>query len=156
MGWWGPEPRRLQFNKAVPHLVQQPEFHHWSSLAPEASRPVPRDRCRSHIIRDIPDIPSSDALFFFCPQSFPASGIFLTSWLFTSDDQNTRVSTSASVLPTSIQGWFPLRSTGLMSLLSKGLSGVFSSTIVRRHQFFGTLPSLLSNSHNRMWSLGRP
>ena len=60
---------------------------------------------------DIPDIPSSDALFFFCPQSFPASGIFLTSWLFTSDDQNTGISASASILPTSIQGWFPLRFT---------------------------------------------
>ena len=60
----------------------------------------------------------------------------LLGQLFASDDQNTRVSASASVLPTSIQGWFPLRSTGWMSLLSKGLSGVFSSTTVGRHQFF--------------------
>ena len=62
------------------------------------------------------------------------------SRLFTSDDQNTRASASAPVLPVNIQGWSPLRLTGLISLLSKGLSGVFSSTIVRRHQFFGILP----------------
>ena len=95
-----------------------------------------------------PAISFSDALFSFCPQSFPASGTFSMSQLFTSDDQNTGVSTSESVLPTSIQGWFSLKLTGLISLLSKGLSGVFSSTIVQRHQFFGVLPSLWSSSHN--------
>ena len=73
------------------------------------------------------DISSFDALFSFCPQSFPASGIFPKSQLFISDDQNTRVSSSASVLLMSIQGWFPLRLTGLISLLSKGLSRIFSS-----------------------------
>ena len=49
---------------------------------------------------------SSDALCFFCPQSFPASGTFPMSWLFASGDQNTGA--SASVLPMSIQYWFPL------------------------------------------------
>ena len=58
---------------------------------------------------------------------------------FASDDQTTGASASASVLPTSIQGSFPLRLTGLISLLSKGLSGVFSSTTVERHQFFDVL-----------------
>ena len=67
--------------------------------------------------------------------------------------QNT--GTSASVLPVNIQGWSPLRLTGLNSLLSKGLSGVFSSTTVRRHQFFGILP-LWSSSHNHTWPPGRP
>ena len=70
--------------------------------------------------------------------------------------KNTGVSASASVLPMNIQGRFPLRLTGLISLLSKGLSGVISSTIVRRHRFFGALPSLQSSSHNHMWPLGRP
>ena len=51
------------------------------------------------------------------------------------------------VLPMNIQGWFPLGLTGLISLLSKGLSRVFSSITVQKHQFFGTLPSLWSNSH---------
>ena len=73
-----------------------------------------------------PAISSSDALFS-CPRSFPALGTSPVSHLFTSDDWNTGVSASASVLPMCIQGWFPLSLTGLISLLSKGLSGVFSS-----------------------------
>ena len=73
--------------------------------------------------------------------------------MFASDDQNTRA--SASVLPENIQGWSPLRLTGLISLLSKGLLGVFSSTTVQRHQFFGVLPSLQSSSCNCTWPLGR-
>ena len=51
------------------------------------------------------------------------------------------------VFPVNMQGWSPLRLTGLISLLSKGLLGVFSSTTVRRHQFFGVLPSLQSSCH---------
>ena len=101
-----------------------------------------------------PAISFSDALFSFCPQSFPASGSFPMSQLFALDDQNTGA--SVSVLPKSIQGWFPLRLTGLISLLSKGLSGVFSNTTVPRYQFFGVLHSLHSNSHNCIWPLGRP
>ena len=73
---------------------------------------------------------SCDALFSFCLQSFPASGTFPVSHLFATGDQNTGASASASVLPMSIQGWFPLRLTSLIPLLSKGLSGVFSSTTV--------------------------
>ena len=102
-----------------------------------------------------PAISSSDALFSFCPQSYPASGSFLMGQLFASGGQSTGASASASVLPISIQGWFPLRLTDLNSLLSKGLSRVFSSTAIRRHQFFGALFSLQSSSHNHMWPLGR-
>ena len=68
-----------------------------------------------------PAISSSDALFSFCPQSFPASGTFSMSHLLASDDQNTWASASASVLPVNIQGWSPLRLAGFISLLSKGL-----------------------------------
>ena len=68
------------------------------------------------------------------------------SQLLASSDQNTGA--SVSVFPMSIQGWFPLRLTGWISLQSRGLSGVFSNTTVRRHQFFGALPSLQSDSHN--------
>ena len=103
-----------------------------------------------------PAISSSDALFSFCPQSFPVSGTFPMSRLFTSDEQNTGVSASASVLPTSIQDWFSLRFTSLIFLLSKGLSGVFSSTTTQRHQLFGILSSFWSNSHNCTWPLERP
>ena len=103
-----------------------------------------------------PAISSFDALFSFCPQSSPESGTFPVSCLSASDDQTTRASGSASVLLVNIQGWSPLRLTGWVSLLSMGLSGVVSSTIGRNHQFFGTLPSLQSSSHNRTWPLGRP
>ena len=90
------------------------------------------------------------------PQSFLAFRSFPMSWLFASDDQNTGASASASVLPMRIQDWFPLRSTGLISLQSKGLSRVFSSSTVQKHQFFSILPSLQSRSHNCTWALERP
>ena len=83
------------------------------------------------------------------PSSFPASGTFPMSQLFVSVDQNTGVSASASVLTTS-SGLISLRISGLVFLPSKGFSGVFSSTAVQRHQFFGAPPSLWSFSHNRM------
>ena len=67
-----------------------------------------------------PAISSSDSLFF-CPESLPASETFPTSCLFISDDQNTGTSASTSVLSVNIQGWSPLRLTGLISFLSKGL-----------------------------------
>ena len=77
------------------------------------------------------------APFSSCPQSFPASGSFPVSWFFASGGQNIGASASASVLPMNIQGWFPLGLTDLISLLSKGLSRVFSSTKIWKHQFFG-------------------
>ena len=64
-------------------------------------------------------ISSSVAVFSFCFQTFPASGSFSMSWLFTAGGQNIGVSASASVLPMNIQGWFPLGLTGLISLLSE-------------------------------------
>ena len=82
-----------------------------------------------------PAISSTDALFSFCSQSFPGSGTFPISQLFTSDEQNTGVTASMSVLPTRIRSWFPVRLTGLFSLLSKRLSGIFSSTTVRIMMF---------------------
>ena len=66
-----------------------------------------------------------------------------------------RVSASALILLLSIQSWFPLRLTGLIFLLPKGLSKVFYSTTVQKHQFLGILPSLQSISHNSMWPLER-
>ena len=93
-----------------------------------------------------PTISSSVTLFSSCPQFLPASGSFLMSQLFTSDGQNIRALVSASVLTMNIQGWFPLGLTGLISLPSKGLSGVFSSTTVQRHQFVGAEPSLQISS----------
>ena len=89
----------------------------------------------------------STSPFFFCHQSFPASGSFPMNWLFASGDQSIAASASASVFPMNIQGWFPLGWTGWISLQSKGFSRVFSNTTVQKHQFFGTQPSSWSNSH---------
>ena len=91
-------------------------------------------------------ISSSFFLFLFCVQSFPASGSFPMSQLFASGGRSIGTSASASVFTKSIQGWSPFRWTGLLSLLSKGVSRAFSSTTVGKHQLFSTLPSLLSSS----------
>ena len=90
-------------------------------------------------------ISSSASPFSFYLQSFPASGSFPVSHLFPSGGQS--VTASTSVLPVNIQGWFPLGLTSLTSLKSKELSRVFSSTAIQMHQFFGSQPSLWSNSH---------
>ena len=103
-----------------------------------------------------PTISSSVIPFSSCPQSFPASGSFLISQLFASGSQSIGVSASASVLPKNTQDWFPLGLIGLTPLQSKGLSRVFSNTIVQKHQFFGTQPSLWSNSHIHTWLLEKP
>ena len=84
--------------------------------------------------------------FPFWSLSFPTSWSFPMSHPLSSDDQNTGASASTSVLPVNIQGWSPLRLIGLISLLSKGLSEVFSSTTVWRPQFFGVMPSLQFSS----------
>ena len=78
-------------------------------------------------------ISSSATPFFFCLQSYQASGSFPLSQLFTSGVQNIEVSVLGSVLPMSFQGWFPLGLAGLISLQSKGLSRVFSSTTIQKH-----------------------
>ena len=85
-----------------------------------------------------PTISSSVVPYSSCLQFFPASGCFQMSQLFTSGSQSIGVSATASVLPMTIQDWFPLGLTGWISLLSMGLSRVFSNTTVQKHQFFGT------------------
>ena len=81
------------------------------------------------------------------PQSFPISGSFPISQFFASSGQSIKVSASALVLPMNIQGWFPLGLIGWISLQSKGLSRVFHSTTIWKHQLFGAQPSLWSKSH---------
>ena len=78
---------------------------------------------------------SSVIPFSSCLQSFPASGSFQMSQLFTSGGQIIRVSPPTSVLPMNIQDWFPLGWTGWIYLQSKGHSRVFSNTTVQKHQF---------------------
>ena len=96
---------------------------------------------------------SSVIPFSSYPQSFSVLGSFPVSWFFASGSSVIGASASASVLSMDSQGWFPLGLIGLISLLSRGLSGVFFSTTVRKHQFFSTQPSLWSSSHICTWLL---
>ena len=73
-----------------------------------------------HLTISFPAVPFSS-----CPQSFQASESFPINWLFASSGQSIAASSLVSVLPVNIQGWFPFRLTGLISLLSKGFSRVF-------------------------------
>ena len=112
-------------NSLLPHGLQHPRLP-FPSLSPGVcSNSCPLSQwCH-------PTISSSVTSFSSCPQFFLASGSFPLSWLFASGGQ--RIGASTSVLPMKIQGWFPLESTGLISLLSKGLSRVISSTTVQKH-----------------------
>ena len=87
-----------------------------------------------------PTISSSVALFSFCPQSSPASGSLRNQVAKVLELQHQSFQLNS-------QGWFLLGLTGFISLLSKGLSSVFSNIAVQKHQFFGARPSLWSNSH---------
>ena len=102
-----------------------------------------------------PAISYSFIPFSSWPQSFPASGSFPMSQPFTSGGQSTGVSASAAALPINTQDWSPLGWTGWIPLQSKGLSRVFSSTTVQKHQFFAlsflqspTLTSILDHWKN--------
>ena len=97
------------------------------------------------------------------PSIFPASGSFPVSWLFTSGSPSIGASTSASVLPMSFQGWFPLELTSLISLQSSGLSGVFCTWCVLNRcshvWLFATLwtldhqaPQTMEFSRQESWS----
>ena len=123
----------------VSDFLWPPGLKHSRLLCPSPSPGVCSNSCLlSWWCR--PTISSSVIPFSFYPQSFPASGSFPMSRLFTSGSQSIGASVSASVHPMNIQGWFPLGLTGLISLLSKGLSRVFSSTteapILRHSAFF--------------------
>ena len=97
-----------------------------------------------------PSLPAS------CPQSLPASKSFPMSQLFTWGGQSIEVSALASVLPMNTWDWSPLRWTDWTSLRSKGLSRVFSTTTVPKHQFFGAQLSSQPNSHIHTWPQEKP
>ena len=103
-----------------------------------------------------PPISSSVVPFSSCIKSFPASGSFPINQLFTTSGQSIEGSASASVLPMNIQDLLRLGLTGLIFLLSKELSKVFSSTPIWKHQFFGALSFLWSSSQTYTWLLERP
>ena len=103
-----------------------------------------------------PTISSSVVPFSFCLQSLPASGSIQMGQLFTWGGQSIGVSASASVLPMNTQDWSPLGWTAWISLQSKGLTRVSSSTTVQKHQFFGVQLYSQSDSHIHTWPLEKP
>ena len=145
----------VQFSRSVvsnslwPHQLQ----HAW----PPCPSPTPRVYSKSCPLSPWyhPTI-SSSICSFSCLQSFAALGSFPMSWILTSGGQNIGASASALVLPMDIHSWFPLGLTNLIFFLSKGLSRVFSSTTVQKHQFFSTQLSSQSNSHIHTWPLEKP
>ena len=124
-------------NSSWPHELQQ--------ARPPCPSPTPRVYSNSCPLSRWchPTISSSVVPFSSSLQSFPASGSFPMSQLFSWGGQSIGVSASASVLPMNIQDWFPLGGIGWISLQSKGLSRVFSNTTVQKHQFFSAQLSLL-------------
>ena len=95
---------------------------------------------------------SSSVTLFSCPQFFQHHGLF--HWVSSSHQVAKYWSFSFSIRPyREYSDWFPLGLTGMISLLSKGLSRVFCSTTIQMHQFVSTQPSLWSNSHICTWLL---
>ena len=115
--------------------------------------PTPRALLRLMSIESV--MPSNHLIFYrhllLLLQSFPVSRSFPVSWLFASGGESVGASASASALPMNIQGWFLLGLTSLIFLLFKGLSRVFSSARVWKHQVLSAQPSLWSKSHIRTW-----
>ena len=90
------------------------------------------------------------------PSVFPSIGVFSSESALCIDGQSIRALAMSLILSMNIQGWFPLGLTGLISLQSKGLSVVFFSTTVRKHQFFSAQRSLWSSSHICTWLMEKP
>ena len=97
-----------------------------------------------------PAISSSVGPFSSCPQSLPASGSFPMSQLFTLGGQSIGASASTSILPMNTQDWSPIGWTGWISLQSKGLSRVFSNTIVQKPYY---ITSIFTNSYKAVTSI---
>ena len=145
----------VQFSSSVmPNSLWHHELQHARPPCPSSTHRAYSNSCPLSLWCH-PTI-SSIVPFSSCLQSFPASGSFPVSWLFTSGGQNIGVSASALVLPMNTQDWSPLGWTGWISLQSKGLSRVFSNTTVQKHQFSSTQPSSQSNAHIHTWLLEKP
>ena len=143
----------VQFGRSVMSDSLRP--HESQHTRPPCPLPTPRVHPNPCLLSwwCHPAISSSVIPFSSGPQSFPASGSFQMSQLFISGGQSIEASASESSLPMNIQGWFLLGLTGLISLLSKGLSRVFSDTTIQKNQIFSTQPSLWSNSKVCTWLL---
>ena len=129
----------VQFNRSVVSNSLRP--HESQHTRPPHPSPTPRVHPNPCPLRwwCHPAISSSVIPFSSCPQSLPASESFPMTQLFASGGQSIGVSASTSVFPMNTQDWFLLEWTGWISLQSKGLTRVFSSTTVQKHHFFGAL-----------------
>ena len=133
-------------------------LHELQHARPPCSSPTPGVHSNSRPSSQWchPAISSSVVPFSSCPQSLPASESFPMSPHFTWGGQSTGVSALASFLPKNTQDWSPLEWTSWISLQSKGLERVFSSTTVQKHQFFGAQLSSQSNSRIHTWPQEKP
>ena len=138
MDWETETLSSVQFSRSVVSDSLRP--HGLKHTRPPCPSPAPGVYSNSCPLS--PNISSSVVPFSFCLQSFPTSGSFPMSQVFTSGGQSIGVSALASALPMNIQDLFPLGWTGWISLLSKGLSRVFSNTTVQKHPFFSNQLSL--------------
>jgi len=146
----------VQFSRSVVSNSLQP--HELQYARPPCASPTPEVNSNSRPSSRWchPAVSSSVIHFSSCPQSLPASEAFPMNQLFAWGGQSTGISALASFLPKNTQDWSPLEWPGWISLLSKGLSGVFSNTTVQKHQFFGIQLSSQSNSHIHTWLLEKP
>ena len=80
--------------------------------------------------------------FFFLPSTFPSIKVFSNLSAFCIRWPKYWSLSITPVLPMNIQGWFLLGLMSLISFQSKGLSGVFSSIAIWKHQFFSAQPFL--------------
>ena len=151
-----PQFSSVQFSHSVVSDSLQP--HESQHARPPCPSPTPGVHSDSRPLSQWchPAISSSVVPFSSCPQSLTASESFPMSQLFAWGGQSIGVSGSALILPMNIQDRFPLGWTDWISLQSKGLSRVFSSTTVQKHQFFGAQPSSQSNSHIHTWPQEKP
>ena len=116
--------------------------------------------CLCRLMTIEPVMPSNHLILchplLLLPSIFPSIRVFSNESALNQVTKVLELQLQLSVLPMNIQGWFPLGWTDLMSLLSKGLSRVFSSTTIWKHQFLGAQPTLWSNSHFCTWLLEKP
>ena len=138
-----------------------------AKLHPTLCDPMDCSTPGSSVLHYLPMVPQThvhqvdDAIQPSYPQSSPSPPTFnlsqhqgLFQWVGSLYHVPTiRASGSGSTFSMQFQDWFPLGLIGLISLLSKGLSRVFSSTTIWKHQFFSFQPSLWSNSHIHTWLL---
>ena len=152
-GWWhqvsnvlSPQMLVVQSQNHVQLLATPWPAACWASPSFIISQSLLKLRSIELVMLSHPLLPSSPLALSL----FPASASFQMSQFFTSGGQRIGASASASVLPMTIQDWFPLGWTGWLSLQSKGLSRVFSNTTVQKHQFFSTQPTIAQLSHPYM------